>query len=531
MVRLAFGRAAKVVVALIIAAVATMPARAVEGAPGADTVTLETGGSSGITIRLAEDLASVVDDGATLRVLPVVGRGGVQNVADLTQMPGIGMAILQLDVLDYARTQNLFPDLDKLSYVARLNYVEFHLLARQDVATVADLAGKTVSVGQRLGNTAITAGQLFKLLNLSATLTNEQPDAALEELRRGEIDAVAFVGGKPAPLLRMLPPQGLHLLSIPLSPEVVGAYVPTRLTAADYPGLVPPGAPVDTVAVGTGLFVGPVTVDSDGYGKIASVVDTFFGQFQTLLAPGHHGKWAEVNLGAQIPGWRRFPPADNWLNRNASVVAAQDLRAIFTRFLDEQETATGDVQMLQERTDDLYDQFSHWRFAGLAPNSMMPAIGEPDEPEVGGTAATAPAAILAMTVPPPDKGAASPAVQPAVPATPDIAAALPPAPVEPGESGSSEHGSDAAALLPYVQVASLDSPEAAQTKWQQLQAKMPDLLGDRSPVIVKAEVGGRTYWRLRTAGFATIAEASEFCGRLHAAGSRCLAVLGSPVAE
>ncbi len=43
MVRLAFGRAAKVVFALIIAAVATMPAQAVEGAPGADTVTLALG--------------------------------------------------------------------------------------------------------------------------------------------------------------------------------------------------------------------------------------------------------------------------------------------------------------------------------------------------------------------------------------------------------------------------------------------------------------------------------------------------------
>ena len=361
MAGLAFGRATRVAFALIFATVASVPALAVEGMTGNDIVTLETGGSSGITIRLAEDLASLVDDGATRRILPVVGQGGVQNLADLMQTPGIDMAIMQLDVLDYARSQNLFPGFEaKVSYIAKLNYVEFHLLARQEVTTVAELGGKGVSVGPCLGNTAITTAQLFKLLDVSATLTNDEPDVAVEKLRRGDIGAVAFVGGKPAPLLRMLPPQGLHLLAIPLSPEVVGAYVPTRLSATDYPGLVPAEAPVDTIAIGTGLFVGPLTPDSDGYRKIAEVVDTFFTQFQTLMAPGHHAKWTEVNPASEIPGWHRFPPAQEWLKRNASIVAGQDLKAIFMRFLDERENAIGGPQMSQEQKDDLFDQFSHW---------------------------------------------------------------------------------------------------------------------------------------------------------------------------
>ena len=132
---------------------------------------------------------------------------------------------------------------------------------------------------------------------------------------------------------------------------MIGSYVPTRLNATDYPGLVPAGAPVDTVAIGTGLFVGPVAADSDEYRKLANVVDAFFAQFQTLLGPGHHGKWAEVNLSSEIPGWHRFPPADDWLKRNASIVAGQDLRAIFMRFLDERQKATGGPQMSQEQKD------------------------------------------------------------------------------------------------------------------------------------------------------------------------------------
>ena len=34
-------------------------------------VELETGGSSGISVRMAEELAALIDDGATRRVLPV----------------------------------------------------------------------------------------------------------------------------------------------------------------------------------------------------------------------------------------------------------------------------------------------------------------------------------------------------------------------------------------------------------------------------------------------------------------------------
>ncbi len=85
--------------------------------------------------------------------------------------------------------------------------------------------------------------------------------------------------------------------------------------------------------------------------------------------------------------------------------------------------------------------------------------------------------------------------------------------------------------MPYVQVASLDSQQAAQAEWQRLQAKMPDLLGGHSPVVIQADVAGRTFWRLRTDGFATLAEASAFCERLQAAGSGCWAVLAGPVVE
>src|SRR4026209_2154630 len=69
-------------------------------------VELETARAAGISVQIAEDLANVIDDGATRRVLPVIGKGAVQNITDLKLLRGIDMAIVQTDVLDYARQQN-----------------------------------------------------------------------------------------------------------------------------------------------------------------------------------------------------------------------------------------------------------------------------------------------------------------------------------------------------------------------------------------------------------------------------------------
>src|SRR5690242_13411936 len=135
--------AARIVLAFALPAVG--PALAKTGAPPPElgvnrgVVELETARAAGISVRIAEDIANVVDDGATRRVLPVIGKGALQNITDLKLLRGIDMAILQTDVLDYAKQQNLFPGIEYwANYITKLYNEEFHLLARQNIKSIAD---------------------------------------------------------------------------------------------------------------------------------------------------------------------------------------------------------------------------------------------------------------------------------------------------------------------------------------------------------------------------------------------------------
>ena len=328
-------------------------------------VELETMGANGASVRIGEDLANVIDDGATRRVIPILGKGSLQNIIDLKALHGIDLAIVQADVLDYARQQNLFGGIDRsFTYITKLYNEELHLLARADIKTVADLANQTVNVDVPGAGSGITTRRLFELLQTPATLTNDDQGMAIEKLRKGEIAAVAFVAGKPAPLFQGLDGKdGLHLLSIPLNPAITAAFVPTRLTAQDYPGLVPPDQPVDTVAVGTVLVAANFPVLSERYRNLATFVDAFFTRFSSLTEPGHHPKWREVNLAAELPGWIRFAPAAQWLQRNAPVatVNSEDLKTIFARFIEERQQATGGQAMTQDQKDELFNQFQKWQ--------------------------------------------------------------------------------------------------------------------------------------------------------------------------
>jgi TRAP-type uncharacterized transport system substrate-binding protein len=111
------------------------------------TVSVAAGQLSGSYMTFADDLAKVLDDGDNLRVLPIVTNGAVSNLEDLLYMTGVDVAVTQLDVLEYFRTQRKISNLPSLvRYILCLPVSELHILASNDIKDIDDLRGKKVNL-------------------------------------------------------------------------------------------------------------------------------------------------------------------------------------------------------------------------------------------------------------------------------------------------------------------------------------------------------------------------------------------------
>ena len=340
---------------------AALPAQAAETASeraNSGTVGIVSGGVEGTYVRIAADLAAVLDDGDTLRVLPVIGKGSVQNLSDILHLKGIDIGIVQSDVLAFARREGLFPNLaNRVRYVAKLYNEEFHILARPEIAGIADLAGRQVNVDGRTSGTAMTASLVLTALGVAVEPTHFDQALALEKLRRGEISAMAYVAGKPARLFRDIgPEEGLHFLAVPPSPELLANYLPSRLTHEEYKGLVRPDEPVETVAVGAVMAVYNWERGSERHRKVARFVEAFFSRFDEFLKPPRHPKWAEVNLAAKLPGWTAFEPAEAWL-RQAEMSARPTETASRDMFLG----FAAQRGVAPDQAEALFQQFLRWQ--------------------------------------------------------------------------------------------------------------------------------------------------------------------------
>ena len=290
-----------------------------------------------------------------LRVLPMLGNGGTRNILDTLTLAGADMAIAPVVLVDRLRNAKTFGKIrDKLVYIVPLFVEEFHLLARPEIESVADLAGKTVSLGEEGSSSAVLGREILNGMDAKISEVNLPLDAALDGMRKGNISATLLVSGKPVDALRHhAQGDGIHFLPIPYSPALQQDYVPATLSHEDYSDLIGAGESVDTIATRSALFAYNWPNRSERYRLMELFVQTLFSRFPEFLGDAHHPKWREVNLAAQLPGWQRFRAAERWLQRQPGGEAA--LRNAFGRFL--QEKSVGNLPNREE----LFRQFMRWR--------------------------------------------------------------------------------------------------------------------------------------------------------------------------
>jgi TRAP transporter TAXI family solute receptor len=292
----------------------------------ANTVSIVSGNITGTYLRYAADIASVLDDGENLRVLPILSAGAVQNVTDIMFLRGVDMGLVRTDSVEAIRRAGKYGDVrTKVQYIARLVDDEMHVIASKEITDIRQLAGKRVNFDVLGSGTHFSSELIFERLGIQVEITAYEQSVAYEKLRAGEIDASIFFGGNPVVGIANFknPDNRYHLVPIRFDDKLGDYYLPATLSAKDYPNLLSDGETIDTVAAPTLLAVYNLRPGNERYQRVAHFVDAFFSRFSEFLKPPRHPKWREVNLAATVPGWTRFQPAQDWLDRRAPQ-AAQD---------------------------------------------------------------------------------------------------------------------------------------------------------------------------------------------------------------
>jgi TRAP-type uncharacterized transport system substrate-binding protein len=287
------------------------------------TVGLAAGLIEGAPLRLASEMARVVDDGANLHVLPIVTRGPTENLNSLLYLRGVDLAIISADSLEEYKIQ--FPELRRhVAYLLNLFPSELHVFVRPEIQSLQDLAGKKVNFNT-LGTAAAYSGPLiFSRLGINVDKTFIPHQVALQQMRKGDMAAVVFITSKPVDaFLRGSWEPGFKFLPVTYDSKFEDYYLPAVLEAAEYPALIKPGERITTIAAPTVLVSYNWPVGSDRYRRVARFTDYLFNRVDKLQAPGFDPKWQTINLGATVPGLTRFPAAQEWLQGQARKAQAK----------------------------------------------------------------------------------------------------------------------------------------------------------------------------------------------------------------
>jgi len=323
------------------------------------TLGIAAGLLEGSFIRFASELAKAFDDGENLRILPTVTYGASENISDLLYLRGIDIAITHADVFDFFKKSGDVQNIQqRINYISQMHNTEFYLLARSDIKSLEDLAGKKVGFHVKGSGPNVTGPLIFERLGIAVEPVTINHTFAIEKMKTGEIAAIFQLGAKPNDLFAKLKPEpGLHFIPIQWSHKFSDYYLPATLSHDDYPNLIKPGETVDTLAVPVVLAVYNWPKNSDRFRRVERFVRAYFEGFDKLKQPSFHPKWKEINLAARVPGWNRYWVAEEALAAIASndQVANRQARTV------ESSANRPNIGATEQGSPALYREFLEWQ--------------------------------------------------------------------------------------------------------------------------------------------------------------------------
>jgi len=280
------------------------------------TIGLASGLPEGTFIRFGAEIARNLNDGDELRVIPMITYGATDNVKDLLYLKGVDVAFTNADVLEHFKSVQRIPNIEKrINYITGMYIGHVHVLARSDIRSLQDLAGKKVSFHTPGAGASVSAPILFQRLGIEVEPVYVNNAIALEQMKTGELAGLVNTGGKPQDLFNKFKNDyGYKFLSVPFD-KFEDLYVPSVFTSEDYPGYIKPGEKVAALGVPVVLAVYNWPRESDRLRRVERFIEYFFDRFEGFQKPPYHPAWKSINLATKVPGWTRYWAAEEKLKR------------------------------------------------------------------------------------------------------------------------------------------------------------------------------------------------------------------------
>lgn len=250
---------------------------------GAAAMTMGTGGTSGTYYGYGGVLGQYITNNAGISVNVVSTDGSKANIQGI-DAGDYQLATVQSDVMAYAwaGTNSFAEDgaVQSFRVVAGL-YAEAVQLITMDpeIKSVADLAGKSVSIGAPGSGVYFNAVDVLAAAGLTENDINAQYQSfadSTEALKDGKIDAAFIVAGAPTPAITELCTTASAYL-VPIDGEIAENimancpyYTTYAIPAGTYPGQ---DADVTTVTVKATLIVDANASEDDVYNLTKAIFD------------------------------------------------------------------------------------------------------------------------------------------------------------------------------------------------------------------------------------------------------------------
>ena len=268
------------------------------GKDGGTSLNFTTGGDQGTYYGFGGVIAGKVGEATSTKVTAITSGGSKANIEAMAAGDA-QLGFVQTDVGAYAyEGTRLFEEkIDNFATVANLYMEQVQIVTLDaNIKTVADLAGKNVSVGAAGSGVYFNAVDVLGAYGLDVEKdikpTYQSFGDSVEALQDGKIDAAFVVAGAPTTAVTSLATtKQVYLVS--LDQEHIDAliaespyYSPNTIKADVY------GTPSDVTTVA----VGAVVIARDDV-SAADVYNFLFGTFENLEGlTAAHAKGAELSL-------------------------------------------------------------------------------------------------------------------------------------------------------------------------------------------------------------------------------------------